>query len=83
MRNFYILYKITYYDDFAERTENAAGVVYAENFSAAIEKLEKYYGEIKSVLLLEILAEDVMEFDSCSCETMKTIKDNIVGNVFE
>lgn len=80
MRNFYILYKITYYDDFKERTEKVAGVVCAENFSTAIEKLEKYYGDVESVLLLEYLAEDVMEFNSCSCDTMKTIKDNIVGN---
>ena len=78
MRNFYILYKISYYDDFKERIENAAGVIYAENFSAAIKELENYYGEIKSVLLLEDLAKNVMEFDDC--DAIKTIKDNIVNN---
>lgn len=78
MRNFYILYKITYYDNFKERTENAAGIVCTENFSTAIEKLEKYYGDVESVLLLEYLTEDVMEFDDCNAIEM--IKSNIIEN---
>lgn len=78
MRSFYILYKISYYDDFKEQFKNVAGIVCAENFSTAIEKLEKYYGDIESVLLLEYLAEDVIEFDDY--DTIETIKSNIISN---
>ena len=64
MRNFYILYKITYYDDFAERTENAAGVVYAENFSAAIEKLDR---QTNLVTIIEVFAQ----YNNWLCSRMR------------
>ena len=79
--NFYE-YEIEYFNSDEQKVETLCGLIFAESYGAAADKLENYYGnEIVSIkYLMATDEEDVYEFDNDMSSNLKdfllTLFDN-------
>ena len=72
-------YEVKFYDEIDDKTKTARGILFANGFSDAVEKLEDYYGsrQIEEIIHLCALCEtEVLEL---SKDTIDYICDDIQG----
>lgn len=77
---YFFSYKVLAYDPLDEKKKEKSGVVFGENFTGAIERLENYYGdELEEIKGLKMLCDaGAIELNEITVENIeKDLKDYV------
>lgn len=69
-------YYVKVFDDFELKEVETRGIVFAENYGDAANKIEKYFGKDINKVIIEVIAGSNVVI--CSEEAINSIKDNYI-----
>ena len=76
MESGFFEYTCIYWDEDNDKFETVHGVTYAESWSDAMYKIEKYYENIENIFIQGLEPFSVYEFESHPVKFQLTIKEN-------